>query len=1187
MITLPSTVVTADDLEIAALISTLYEASQRLEHLTGSQVDTVSDGSGQPFLLQGAQVSLRLREAAKEAAILDALPANIALIDRLGVIVAVNDSWRHFGDSNALHAPGHGVGVSYLDTCDAAVGENAAQAHEVGAGIRAVLSGEVRQFSIEYPCHSPTRKRWFLLTLTPYSLGEPNGAVVMHLDITARVLAGKEAERALLRLGEAQRVGRIGDWEYDVANKRLTWSPQVFEIFGRDPALGPPRNFAENAAMFDSPSRAELRDDRARTTIESGGVMDYELVAMRPDGESAHVHVVAVPERDPQGNVVRVYGTAQDVSARKKAEAMALQLSQQFAATLNSITDALFTLDRSWCFTFINPEAERQLARNAGDLLGHELWTALPAAFGIIVDHEFRRAMTENVSVTIEEFFAPLGKWLALRAFPSEQGLTVYFRDVSARRLAAEALRASEAQFHELAEAMPQIVWVTSADGTLTYLNQQWMDYTGLTLEESLGEGWNIPFHPDDQSRNQVAWQKATSTLSTYSIECRLRRADGAYRWWLLRGVPVLDTDGRVIKWFGTSTDIHDLKQAELEIALSNEGLRESAFRIKRLNRVYAVLSQINALIVSAKDRGTLYHEACRVAVEVGEFRHAWIGDVDAQAGIITPVASAGAVADFFESAPREIFEDRPHGLSRAWQAVRELKAQVSNDFGRGRQKLMKQAMEARGIHSFAVIPLILHGKALGVLALYAHEAGFFDEAEMRLLRELADSISMAIEHMDKQDRLDYLAYYDDLTGLANQRLFLDRLGQHMRSAAVRGDELAIFLIDIERFKSINDSLGWHSGDALLKQVAVCMTGLGGDANLFARVGADHFAAVLPNVKHEGNVVHLLEQSIETLGEHPFELDGAVLRIATKVGVAMFPGDGDNAETLFQHAEAALKAAKANGDRYLFYASEMSELVAGKLTLENQLRGALDNGEFLLHYQPKMDLHTGKVTGAEALIRWNDPRTGLLVPPGDFIPVLEETGLIHEVGRWALHKAIEDYLRWSDSAFNCVAVAVNVSAMQLRNRGFVDEIARALAVDARAAAGLELEITESMIMGDIKHGIASLQGIRALGVSIALDDFGTGFSSLSYLARLPIDSVKIDRSFINDMTATQGGLALVSAIVHLAHALKHKVVAEGVETEEQSRLLRLIGCDELQGHIFGMAVPCAEFERLYLIPDAA
>jgi EAL domain-containing protein (putative c-di-GMP-specific phosphodiesterase class I) len=328
-------------------------------------------------------------------------------------------------------------------------------------------------------------------------------------------------------------------------------------------------------------------------------------------------------------------------------------------------------------------------------------------------------------------------------------------------------------------------------------------------------------------------------------------------------------------------------------------------------------------------------------------------------------------------------------------------------------------------------------------------------------------------------------------------------------------------------------------------------------------------------------VTQLVETAMDGLLEHPFRLNDAVFRIDAKAGIALFPDHGPNAQTLFKNAEAALKNAKATGERYLFYTQKMSASVAGKLTLENKLRRALDNEEYVLYYQPKVNLLSGKLTGAEALLRWNDPETGL-VAPGRFIPVLEETGLIYEVGRWALRKAIEDHLRWRDAGPATVRIAVNVSPLQLRNRSFLAEIERAINVDSQAAAGLEVEITESVIMGDVKHSISILEAIRKMGIKVAIDDFGTGFSSLSYLAKLPVDTVKVDRSFVVDMTTGPSGLSLMSTIIRLAHSLNLKVVAEGVETDEQSRLLRLLGCDEMQGFLFSKPVPSEVFEARYL-----
>jgi diguanylate cyclase (GGDEF)-like protein len=404
-----------------------------------------------------------------------------------------------------------------------------------------------------------------------------------------------------------------------------------------------------------------------------------------------------------------------------------------------------------------------------------------------------------------------------------------------------------------------------------------------------------------------------------------------------------------------------------------------------------------------------------------------------------------------------------------------------------------------------------------------------------------------------------------------------------MRNAKADGHQVAVFLIDLERFKNINDSLGRPAGDELLRQVAEWMKRKLDDVSLLARVDSDHFAVVVPKVNPSGDIAHLAAKALEALMRHPFYVNDTVLRISAKIGVALFPKDGADADTIFGNAESALKKAKAIGDRCLYYTSNMNERVAERLSLENRLRRAIDNFEFVLHYQPKLNLASGRLTGAEALIRWNDPSTGL-VPPGRFIPILEETGLIHEVGRWALEKAVEDFLRWRAAGMTAVRIAVNVSPVQLRNAGFVAEIKQVIGANAEAAAGLELEITESVIMNDLTYHMESLQAIRAMGVSIAIDDFGTGFSSLSYLAKLPVDTLKIDRSFVSEMTAGPQGLSLVSTIISLAHSLRLKVVAEGVETEEQSSLLQSLTCDEVQGFLFSRPLPRDAFESKYLPP---
>jgi diguanylate cyclase (GGDEF)-like protein len=622
--------------------------------------------------------------------------------------------------------------------------------------------------------------------------------------------------------------------------------------------------------------------------------------------------------------------------------------------------------------------------------------------------------------------------------------------------------------------------------------------------------------------------------------------------------------------------------------------LRDQAKRKKAqdeltsLNRLYAMVSGINALGLQVRDRDDLFSNACRIAVERGEFVMAWIGMVDRSTKKIIPMAWTGA-DDRTMAAIRTYLSTSAgslQGTTLGARALRDMAPVIANDVQRDESLAFGTMHAEAGVRSIAVLPLVVSGKAVGIFALYTDKPEFFDAAGISLLTELAGNVAFAIDYIEKQERLDHFAYYDELTGLANRSLFIDRVTQHMLSASSSGHKLALFLIDLERFKKFNDSLGRAAGDSLLKQVGEWLAQSSGNVNLLARVGADQFAMVLPEVTYEADVLRLLEKRIAAFMIHPFRVNEVVYRIAAKVGIVLYPDDGTDADTLFKNAEAAVKKAKVSGDRFLFYAQKMNETVPGSLGIENRLRQALEKEQFVLHYQPKVNLVSGKITGAEALLRWNDPQSGL-VPPASFISILEDTGLIHEVGRWALYKAIADYQRWRQLGLPAVRIAVNVSPLQLRHRRFVAQIEEAVSVSPGAAAGLELEITESLIMEDVDLSIVSLLAIRALGVTIAIDDFGTGFSSLSYLSKLPVDTLKIDRSFVVDMASDSGGLTLVSVIINLAHALKLNVVAEGVATEEQLRQLRLMHCDEMQGFLYGKPVPVEIFEKKYLLGAAA
>ena len=907
--------------EMSDLVETLHTTEQRLEELTAGEIDAVVDHSGRSYLLRRAQDRMRVDEAARQAAVIDALPAYIALLDAQGNIVSTNHAWRNSPSMTVQHAPGAQLGGNYLELCQDARGPGCSQSFQIAAGTRDVLTGGARSFSFKYSCQSMVGQRWLLMMVTPLGGDAPSGAVVMHLDITK-------------------------EWQGEI-----------------------------------------------------------NLIASE----------------------------------------------RRFSDMLRNVDLATVMLD---------------------------------------------------------------------------------------------------------------------CDGRITFCNQCLLDLTEWKNEDVVGRNWFDTFVP------------SADTTSLDSYRERLKEAtDG---WHGESAIVTRSGESRLMRWHnsvlrsGTGTVI-----GSASIGEDITEQRRSEIRIKHLNRVYAVLSGINTLIVHAKDREELYREACRIAVEDGGFRMSMIAIVDRKTSMVVPAASAGKDEELFaliasilaspEGAPSTL-------IAKAIQAKVPL---VVNDSLTDSRVLFSDKYSAAGVRSLAVFPLIVGGEAVGALSLFSSELEFFHAEELKLLAELTNDISYAIDHIGKQERLDYLAFYDVLTGLANRSLFCERLELSLLEAS-RGDgRLAVMLLDIERFRNVNDTYGREAGDRLLSEFAARLAASEVDVMRLARIDADHFAIMVLDSPAEAELVSRIDKRMAEIFTAPFHIAGTELRVSAKVGIAVSPDDGTEADVLLRNADTALKNAKARGARYLFYTQKMNERVADKLSLENRLRQAIDLEQFVLHYQPKISFATGKLTGCEALIRWNDPQSGL-VAPGQFIPILEETGLILEVGSWALRKALEDYLRWRAAGLAATRIAVNVSPLQLRHCGFVDEIRAIFGAHALAPEALELEVTEGMIMEVGKDSIATLQGIRALGVSIAMDDFGTGFSSLSYLARLPVDTLKIDRSFVVEMTAAPVGLALVSTIITLAHSLKLKVVAEGVETEEQCRLLRLLSCDEMQGFLLSKAVPSEEFEAKFL-----
>jgi len=744
-------------------------------------------------------------------------------------------------------------------------------------------------------------------------------------------------------------------------------------------------------------------------------------------------------------------------------------------------------------------------------------------------------------------------------------GLTLLTRHMSINR---RVIREERETLKAITDAMGEGLLVQDAQGALLYQNPKSRELLGYTDELFASDTVHALIHQHgEDEQGQCPILHNTFSGNNYHNPDEFFNTENGY----LLPVEVIATplirSGENVGSVTLFRDMRAQKTAELQLL--------------HMNKLYAALSATNHAIVQISHREELFDEICRIAVSLAGFKATFIGILSEDGNTLTPVASAG---ETIYAVNAITIQHHDHSGCKLAETLPQRKHHICR-----RRCTLSGVFEQTGFClgdesvNIGVYPLACDGRVIGAMVFYSDEEAIFDQKQTDLLEEMALDVSFALDtllrfeqHRQAQDELQRISNFDALTGLPNRTLLLDRIDQAITSADKNDSTLGLLLIGLDRFKEVNNSCGHAVGDLVLRDIALRLKEIIPSGTTLARPGGDEFLVLVPDVVVTG-CVHLACSLSSAISSQPIHAAGQSLTVTARIGISVWPADSVNGSGLLKNAYTALSRAK-QGDEgsYQFFTADMTTRSVERLTLENELRTALQQHQFVVYYQPKIDISDGTLSGCEALVRWQHPDQGV-VGPNWFIPVLEEIGLISQLGNWVLQEACKQTVKWHHAGITDFTTAVNLSIAQLKSQTLIQEVRETLQNTGMSSRNLELEITESTAMHDVKRTISIIEGLKSLGVRIAIDDFGTGYSSLSYLKRLTADTIKIDRSFIQELPDDKEDSAIAEAILALAKNLGMEVVAEGVETKEQLEFLKARTCQYVQGYYFAKPMPADEF----------